>query len=407
MKITSSLFLFILISTVALGQIGDYNYQREIDNVSDQWHKISLPNSIFNKVNNDLSDIRIFGVKANNDTIEAPYILKVLTEESQLNKIHFLNLNEVHNTKGYFFTFEVPTSETINQINLDFSQSNFDWNITLQASMDNQEWFTVLEDYRIVSIKNNLTNYQFTKLSFPDSKYQYYRVLIPSNKKPNLSSATILLNKTKNASYINYKISKTNEEENQQNNSSIIDITLEEPVAISNLNIRIRDTFDYYRPITIKYLTDSIKTDKGWISNYRILTSGTLSSVEKKGFNFNSITTQKLKVIIQNNDNEPLTISDIQVKGYQHKLLVRFNEPADYFLVYGNKKSFKPKYDISQFLDKIPSDMNELGLLEEMPIKKQQPIIKSPLFENKLWLWITMGIIILVLGWFTLKMIKQ
>jgi len=244
-------------------------------------------------------------------------------------------------------------------------------------------------------------------LSFPDSKYQYYRILIPTSKKPILSSATIFLKKTKDASYINYKISKTKQQENQQNNTSIIDISLENPVAVSNLYVEVRDTFDYYRPITIKYLTDSIKTEKGWISNYKILTTGTLSSVEKNDFNFKSTTAQKLKIIIQNNDNEPLSLSDFNVQGYKHELLVRFNETATYYLVYGNKNSFKPKYDIMQFLDKIPNNLNELKLLEEMPILKQQPTKKSPLFENKVWLWVIMGVIILVLGWFSLKMMNK
>ena len=30
----------------------------------------------------------------------------------------------------------------------------------------------------------------------------------------------------------------------------------------------------------------------------------------------------------------------------------------------------------------------------------------SPIFENKLWLWAVMGVIILLLGWFTFKMIR-
>ena len=406
-KITSSLLFFSLITTISFGQMEDYKYQREIKNVTNQWHKISLPNSIFNKVANDLSDIRIFGTKANNDTIEAPYVLNLLTEDKQLTQFDFLSLNESHNSKGYFFTFEIPNSETVNQINLQFLNSNFDWKITLQASTDNKEWFTVLDNYRILSIKNNTTKYQFTKLVFSDSKYRFYRLLVPTNKKPTLSSASILLNKTKDASYNNYKVTKIEKEENQHNKTTIINVTLEEAVAVSNLEIEVQNNFDYYRPITIKYLKDSIKTEKGWILNYRNLSSGTLSSIEKNTFNFNSTTTQKFKLIIQNNDNEPLSINDITVQGYKHELLVRFNEPADYFLAYGNKNASKPKYDITQFLDKIPKDLKEVKLLQETTINKRQAAKKSPLFENKLWLWLVMGLIIFVLGGFTLKMIKK
>ena len=69
MKITSSLFFFILISSLAFGQMENYNYTREIQGINDSWHKITLPNSIFKNVKNDLSDIRIFGITSNKDTI--------------------------------------------------------------------------------------------------------------------------------------------------------------------------------------------------------------------------------------------------------------------------------------------------------------------------------------------------
>ncbi|MFK5981360.1 MAG: DUF3999 family protein [Flavobacteriaceae bacterium] len=406
-KVKNSLYLLLLLSSFCYGQIGEYNYKQEISEVTDQWHKITIPSAAFSELKNNLSDIRIFGIKANKDTIEVPYILKLASEEHNNHKIAFHKINEAHNNEGYFFTFEIPSSETINQINLDFSQANFDWKINLQASMNNQDWFTILEDFRILSIKNKQTNYQFSKLIFPDSKYRYYRIFIPSKKKPVLNSASILLSKTKKASYINFDIKSTQYKEKQQNKTSIIDVTLNESVAVSHLKIKVQDTFDYYRPITIKYLVDSIKTEKKWIYNYQGLSSSTLSSLEENDFNFNSTITNKIRVIINNSDNEPLTINKILVSGYTHSLIARFTEEADYYLVYGNTKSSSPQYDISKFSDKIPTDLKELKLLNRIPIEKTETPKTAPLFENKLWLWVIMGLVIFTLGWFSIKMINK
>lgn len=407
MKVKNSLYLLLLFSSFCYGQIGDYNFKQEISGITDQWHKITIPNAAFSELKNNLSDIRIFGIKANKDTIEVPYILKLASEEHNILKIAFNKINETHSSEGYFFTFEISSSEKINQINLDFLQTNFDWRINLQASMNNQDWFTILEDFRILSIKNKQTDYQFSKLIFPDSKYRYYRVFIPSKNKPVLNSASISLFKTKKASYLNFDIKSITYIENKKKKSSTFDVTLNEAVAISKLKIKVQDTFDYYRPIIIKYLVDSIKTEKKWIYNYQNLCHSTLSSLEENDFKFSSAITNKIRVIINNSDNEPLTINKVLVSGYTHNIIARFTEKADYYLVYGNTKSIFPQYDISKFSNKIPTELKEVILLNRTPIEKIEVPKNAPLFENKLWLWVIMGLVIFILGWFSLKMISK
>jgi hypothetical protein len=166
-------------------------------------------------------------------------------------------------------------------------------------------------------------------------------------------------------------------------------------------------SYDYYRPVTIKYLTDSIKTEKGWIYNYRTLTSGVLNSISKNELKATSRVIKKLKIIIHNQDNQPLDINNIQVKGYTHELIARFTEPATYFLTYGNKNARRPTYDIQKFKEKIPTALTTLEVGNQTIIQKADATTTSPLFENKIWLWGIMGLLILVLGGFSLKMIKQ
>jgi hypothetical protein len=87
-------------------------------------------------------------------------------------------------------------------------------------------------------------------------------------------------------------------------------------------------------------------------------------------------------------------------------LLVRFTEPAAYFLTYGNKKATKPTFDIERFVSKVPETLTVLTLGNEQKIDKKDTT-KAPLFKNKIWLWLLMGIIILVLGWFSIKMMNK
>jgi len=150
-----------------------------------------------------------------------------------------------------------------------------------------------------------------------------------------------------------------------------------------------------------------VNTEKGWHYNYRNLSSGTLNSIEKNEIKFSSTIAQKIRVVIQNYDNEPLIIENIEVKGYTHKLVARFDKPANYYLAYGKANSRKPQYDIAQAVTKIPKNLTILTLGEIEHIPKEKTPTVSPLFENKIWLWVVMGVIILVLGGFTLKMMQK
>src|SRR5690606_10226447 len=121
---------------------------------------------------------------------------------------------------------------------------------------------------------------------------------------------------------------------------------------------------------------------------------------ENNDVNFQSTIAKKLRIEIENFDNRPLKIEGATAKGYTHKLIARFAEKADYYLVYGNENANKPNYDISKFTTNIPDNISEVTLSDEKTIDKKEESKTSPLFENKLWLWIIMGLIICLLGWF-------
>lgn len=403
-KIKLILITIFCFSTVT-AQIEKYNYQREIIGVSDTWHKLLLPNDIFGNVKKDLNDIRIYGI-TDPDTIEAPYLLTMLTGSTKWNDIPFKLINQSHNDDGYYFTFKIPSDDIINLINLNFNNSNFDWRINLEGSQNMRDWFTVIDNYRILSIKNDITNYTFSTLKIPDSHYNYFRLLIKSTERPDLASAKIYERKIIEGIYREYPIKAKSIHTNDKYKQSVIEITLPMPVPVSFLKISVSDEFDFYRPLRIQYLVDSVKTEKGWRLNYNALSSGTLSSLEENEFKFNQRITNKLKITIQNHDNQPLNIKTVKVKGYVYEMIARFNIPAEYYLVYGNKRAHKPIYDIVNFKENIPKEQTELSLDNEEEIGRAELPLIGPLFKNKVWLWIIMIVIIFVLGWFSIRMLK-
>lgn len=402
---TKFLFFFgCLFSLFTFGQLDTYDHKIALSGIEDQWHKIELPDSVFGSVSQNMNDLRIYGI-TENDTLEAPYLLKLGSEEQQRKTIDFKALNEASNRKGYYYTYEVPTKEAINQIQLDFKNENFDWKLVLEASQNQNEWFTILDDYRILSIRNTQTDYSFTNLDFPNSKYRYYRLLIKSKDKPLIKAAHISIAANTEGQFKNYAINSILTKE--ENKKTIIEIDLKKRLPLSRLKINVSDKVEYYRPFVIQYISDSVETEKGWRYSYEGLGSGTLNSIEKNEFAFQSTLVQKLRLTIQNNDNQPLTIEGASAKGYVHELVARFTKPANYYLAYGKNNARKPQYDISQTDAKIPTELSALTLGETQPIAKKEIETVAPLFENKLWLWALMGLVILVLGGFTFKMMLK
>ena len=402
-----SLYLLLFVSSLCYGQMEDYNYKMELEGITDAWHQITLPNSVFESVDNSLYDIRIFGINANNDTLETPYLLKRKTQKTAKQTVTFTKLNESYSQGNYFVTFEVPTNAAVNLMELDFNQQNYDWRLKVEGSSDNREWFEMVDDYRILSFKNGFSNYQFNKVSFPDSKYAYYRLKIKASEKPKLLTAKLDLQKITPAGYNDYDVKDMQVVTDRNTKQTSIEVTLNAPVPASFIAFDIQNNFDYYRPILIQYLKDSVETEQGWKYNYQTLRSGTLSSMEKDGFSFESTILQKLKIVVENNDNEALVVNSVRVKGYVHELVARFSEPATYYLTYGKSNPIKPNYDIAKFENSIPQHLKNLKLKAPISIEKELAEKTEPLFKNKLWLWVVMGLIILVLGWFSIKMIKQ
>lgn len=397
--------IILLLCQYSYGQSNGYQYRRALTEVRDSWHRLELPDELFEKAKKDLSDLRIIGLRHGGDTVIVPYLLRVLDAAQQQEEIAFNIINESRQGRRYYFTLEVPASQEINRINLSFKEKNFDRSLLLEGSQQLGEWFTILEDYRIVSISNASTDYAFTSLHFPTSKYRYYRLSFTAEQKPALKAAKILAEKQPQGKLRSYSLQgRTIREEKKR---TVLDLQLPSRLPLSYIGLTVKDTIDYYRPISIQYLRDSTHTAKGWKYHYQNITKGVLSSLEDGAFHFPTTLAGKLRIIIENQDNAALQIGAVTVKGNVHELTARFPEAEAYYLLYGNEAAQRPSYDLEIFADKIPAALGELQIGEEQTIVQESPALASPLFQDQRWLWSIMGIMMLLLGWFSIKMIRK
>lgn len=401
------LFWLLCCTIAANAQTAPYSLKREITGIQANWHSLVLPNPMYQKLKPGFEDLRIFGANGK-DTVEVPYLLKQRGDQVSKQEIAFKQLNQSNANQVYYYTFQPSAATVINQINLNFKQENFDWKVNLEGSNDNQSWFTIAKDYRILSIKNQYTDYHFTRLNFPDAKYSYFRLAVKSNTQPELLGTKILKADTVKGVFQNIKYQSYNIKNDAEHKETVVDVNLTDPVPVAQLSLNAQSDFDFYRPFKIEYVTDSFKTDQGMQYNYMELYSGTISSLEKPVFSFPNTITSKLKITIQNNDNKPLRLSGLALKGNVYELIARFDDPKlPYALYYGNQKATAPSYEIDKFENKIPAGLSSLTIAEEQPNPAYAIKVTKPLFENKAWLWVLMAVIIVLLGWFSFKMLRN
>jgi hypothetical protein len=390
-----------------LSQVEDFEYKVPIFEAQSGWNALKLPLDIFSKTNKNLSDIRIYRTDLlSQKSFEQPYIIEIQEDKIAKTEAAFKIINPTQSKGLYSFTFELSNQESVNNIYLDFANRNFDWSIHLEGSMDQNTWSTIVNGYRIVALKNKNTNFSSTNLAIPESKFNFYKITFSADFKPILKSALIFKEELSQGSYFSYEIQDLKKEDDVASKTTIIELDLGKPLPVSQITLTCNTKNDYYRPFKIEGVTDSFETEKGRAYRYQKVYQGTINSIHDNVFDFYNGIFQKFRITINNFDNQPLTFTEYLINGPEYRLITRLDNAENLWLYYGNKEATKPIYDISYFKDKIPDEPNlaSLGGVEHIPKKNN---VLEPLFKNKWWLWGILIIVIILLGTFTLKMLKE
>ncbi len=403
------LLVFVLwFSYTTNAQLNQFKYKRPINGVIDTWHRIPVPNALFGKINTDFSDLRIISITKSKDTIEVPYFVEEnndLDDEFETKSFNLLNNSSTKD--GHYFTFEIPTIATINQIVLNFNNPNYDWNIQLEGSNDQRSWFTITKAYRIVGIANEHVDFNYGSIDFPNSNYQYYRLFIPNNgSTPELASASTNfqnLNKQEEHFKEIKPITYTVKKENKQTH---LFIELPYLCPVNQIALKIATKQDYYRPIQFFFQTDSTVAETGVIYNYTEPIQDILFSKNKPIYTFPTTFTKEIHIAIDNEDNSPLSIEGVTISGRTYALVARFDQKGEHFLVYGNSETENPHYDIVNFKESIPVDLKKCSLGSEETLKMENPKHDNSLFSGT-WLWGIMLTIIGIVGFVTYRMLRH
>lgn len=406
MKINNSFGIFLVVYLASFQVFSQFQYKRKILGIEKEWQKIDLPLDIHEKTVGNVNDVRIIGIKNKKDTIEIPFLL---SDEIPPNES--INFNIINTSKSggeYFFTLESKKPKEINEINLKFGNDNFEWKADLQGSNDLINWFEILNEIRLVGLKNEEANFQFSKLKFAKSKFRYYRTIIRTNVLPNLISATYVEYSRKIEEFQKIQVINLKTQQNSLKKQTIIEAELNFKCPINNLKLELDKPTDYLRNIKIEYEEILYNKKRNPTNIFQTAYYGSISSLKNNEVSFENIICKKIRITINNADNQALKIKNIELFGPKSVIIARFQNPTlEYYLLYGNPKISKPNYDIINFSDKIPVEISKSELGKEEINLQLLETNKTAFNFSKYLIWCILFIILLVVAWFSIQMLKE
>lgn len=383
----------------------DFHYKRRLAPVEKEgWYNLILPVDVFQHVNSNYSDLRLLQI-TEKDSTEIPYLLKIKNDDVSEGFLNLEVLNKSTRDGKLYLTFKLNKGLEVNYLDLSFEEDNYNGYVKLEGSNDQKEWFELVNHQRILSMQNNMINFQFATLNFPLTNYHYLRAAISTDKPLTFKSASFRTRKIKEGSFYTTApklVTSLLKKEKQ----TVIEMNLPVIQPVSKASIQIQAQGDYYRAFSLEMLRDSAQApNQTWTYYFEPLISGYLTSIEPNQFQFEPVNSKKLRLIIYNEDNAPLKVQSITIAGPYIELTSQLKPGANY-LFYGNENLTPPTYDLIHFTNQIPDTVKIISADIEEKLFVDQPKA-SPLLENKLWLWGAMALIIGLLGFATLKMISK
>lgn len=395
---SSALLIFIVLglSAASAGQ-EEFAFKRKIEGGKEGWARIELPDEIYTRLRPDLADLRIFAVSASGTSEQVPFLID-RGGAGSVRRVDFRLINQTRGGGGRYYTFEPLETSYVNRLVLSFGVRNFDWKVSLEGSNDQRDWQTIVDDYRVLGISNELADYRFTTIEFPQTKFAYFRLFVPTDQDPGPVAATLELVSTARRDLTSYSVENFSVSEDADRKRTVVDLTLTNVVPVSAVNFEVADRIDYFRPATIGYSVGGRDGER-----YERLGTFILSSFDTGPYGFEEARSGRFRITIENGDSPPLRITSVGALGYRYELKARLPKAEEYWVHYSDPDATRPVYDIENFSEQIPDELPELGLGSE--VESARP--NAAYFESTVWLWAALAVVILLIGWFSVRLLRK
>jgi hypothetical protein len=401
----------LLALTVALkAQLNTYDYFREIKPVSESgYYQLKLGSSVLDRE----GYYRVYELNGK-DTIEIPHVVNsnnwdVYTERS------FTNLRIIDKTyesgKSSYATLVLDTNIIYNSVYLNFDSENFFKDVTLEGSSDNKSWKTIIENEKLFHYYHDAyDNYFRNKIVFEPVSFKYLRIKIDDSDSPklNIVSASVPLVREEFVEENEYLNNTQSRSENKKDKVSYIECVFPRAYNVIGMDVAIENADKYRRNVRIESFNPVNGKNNWLVMADGVIASGSSNKLYLNTYSYDDFQfkTTKIRLVIQNLDNRPLDKVEVKPFTRLETIKLKLEKDKKYVLAYGKKEDQLPQYDLEYFKNSIPLNLKTAEPGNEIKIPHVLPAVQKPLVNSKLWIWVALVVCVLIIGVFSLKLLK-
>ncbi len=284
--------------------------------------------------------------------------------------------------------------------------------VVVEASDDGSGWIVLEDDQEIFDFTDEKRDFNARKMriSYPQTTLRQLRVrILDAGDDPlEVTGATVSYVTDIPAQFVAYPTTAEPFHENDQRqvSESIVDLG-QRGLPSSAVNILTEQT-NFFRRVAV----ESSANQAEWKT---LQADGPIYSYDTPKFvgkditiTFPETTDRYLRLTIENEDNPPLSVREIEVSGIARRIVFQVSPGKSYRLYYGNADARQPSYELEHIFPYLTTDtlpQATLGVEVENPEFKEEVL---PLTERLPWLLpVTIGIALAAVGAILLRVLVQ
>lgn len=272
--------------------------------------------------------------------------------------------------------------------------------VSLSGSNDRKNWY-IIDDQLLLqrSYETREDEYQ-QDLSFPPSSYRFFRLLIDNQQNDPLNIVRGGFYNTINIStaqqyYQNPEPAITKKD---SGNRSFVLLKWAEYCHIERLRLIINGT-KYFNRVLSLYVENPNANGLGtMIGSFRI------ASFSDNVFDIPRTKTNRLWIVIINEDSPPLEITRAETEQIKTSAIVHFDKKGDYYLLLNSEKASPPDYDLVLFKDSIPSSVSPI---KAGPVTQNRVTDDTDKNSGRWWIWPAILFCAVILIYFSYSLIRE
>jgi len=397
---------FLLISSLVFSQ--EFNVEGKISDLkSNGLHSVLITPEIRSLANQNLSDIRIFDSKNK----ETPYFLTddFNTTSTAFEEYKIISKNTIPN-KISSIIFENNSNKNITELTLAIANSDVEKSYNISGSNDLSEWFGLVNNRPLNDLSDSENTFIYKKISVPNNQYRYLK--IDFNDKKTLPIAVLKVGKfsslTSSSVLQEIKKEEFKIQEFPKSKKTRITFKFENVQIINQISFTIKNASLYRR--TAKIIVNRTEVYKKRKQNYEEHSgSFELSSGSTNTFTIAELREKEFYIDIENQDNQPISISEVKLFQNPVYLVADLNSEENYTLKAGNLSLSEPHYDLSSFQNSISKALPEAKISNISKLKKPQKAgpKNTAIWSQPWFMWFCIAIAGIIIFYFSLSLIKD